>query len=401
MSKLGHRILWQRTKDYLRRYQPLIIGVAGSTGKTMTKEAIKLCLEQDHLVRAAPGSYNTPIGVALSLLGLTARQAERHWLRLLTGSRIKELVDEEPRIVILELGADRPGDIDFLVRQLPFTIGVVTNVQSTHLRLFSNQDMVAHENLSLVVDVPESGYTILNADDPQVAQMAEHSKGTTIYFGQSPQADVRLLRAARLNSHGFACEIKVRGTLHELHLPHIVARYQLSNILAALAVVVALEANLKTAFQSLSKLQPPPGRMRLLPGREGSRLLDDSYNASPESTLAALDTLQELPARRRLAILGDMLDLGIQTFPQHQIVGERAAQVADVFVTVGDNMRTAAATALNTDDTDVHHFQDSRDVGKWIADFLQPEDLVLIKGSRDMRMEEVTKRLIANSTNIA
>lgn len=395
MKQLGQRILWQRARDYLNRYRPLIIGIAGSTGKTMTKDAIKLSLEADLHVRAAAGSYNTPIGVALNLLGLTARQARRHWIRLLAGSRIKELTEEEPNLIILELGADRPGDIDFLANKLPFTIGVVTNVQSTHLRLFSNLDMVAHEMMSLVVDLPPTGHAVLNADDPQVSGMVEHSRAPAIFFGEGKGADVRLLRAQRLNSHGFACEIAIAGAIHELHLPHVVARHQLSNVLAALAVAVALEANIKEAFRRLPALLPPPGRMRLLAGRNGSRLLDDSYSASPESTLAALATLLELPARRRIAILGDMLDLGLQSLPYHQQIGRRAAQVSDVLVTVGDDMRAAAGSALNTDDTDVHHFDDSRDVGKWLASFLKEGDLVLIKGSRDMRMEEVTKRLLS------
>ncbi|MFH1353664.1 MAG: UDP-N-acetylmuramoyl-tripeptide--D-alanyl-D-alanine ligase [bacterium] len=398
MKKLGQRILWQRASDYLRRYRPLIIGVAGSTGKTMTKDAIKLCLEENHLVRAADGSYNTPVGVALSLLGLTVQQAHRHWLRLLTRSRIKEMINEEPRLIILELGADQPGDIDFFARKLAFDIGVITNVQSTHLRLFSSRDMVAHEMMSLAVDIPPDGHIILNADDELVKQMAESLKANIIFFGESGNTDVRLLRAERLNSHGFACEINVQGTLHELHLPHLVARYQLSNVLAALAVVVALEADIKTAFRRLPYLQPPPGRMRLLSGHAGSRILDDSYNASPESTLLALQTLADIHAGRRIAILGDMLDLGLRSLPYHQQVGRLAAEVADIFVTVGDNMRAAGAAALKTDDTDVHHFQDSRYVGKWMTEFLHRDDLILVKGSRDMRMEEVVKRLIYSAS---
>jgi UDP-N-acetylmuramyl pentapeptide synthase len=404
MKKLGKLILWQRAHDYVKRYHPKLIGITGSTGKTMTKEAVALALGNSSNLRTSPLSYNTPIGVALSILGIKRQETTAGWLRLLVGSRTKELIEKEPNIIVLELGADRPGDIDFFARKLPFTIGVITNVLSTHLRLFVNKEMVAHEKMSLITDLPKEGYAILNADDSLVAGMAKHTKANIIYFGEASRADVRLRRVERLKNLGFACEILMQGKVYELHLPHVIARYQLTNILAALSIVVAVKGDIKQAIKQLTKMVPPPSRMRLLKGIDGSRIIDDSYNASPESTLAALNTLTELSLEsstsqkpRRIAILGDMLDLGGVSVKWHEKIGQHAANVADVLVTVGENMRHAGASALKVNDaTDIHHFNNSRNVGKWLKDYIRTGDLILIKGSRNMHMEEVVKRLATN-----
>ncbi len=402
-KKLGKSILWQRTCDYLRRYQPTLIGVTGSTGKTMTKEAIALAISDDFRLRISPQSYNTPIGVALSILGVKRQSTAAGWIRLLAGSKIREIMNEEPNIIVLELGADQPGDIDFFSRKMSFNIGVVTNVRSTHLRLFVTKDMVAHEKMSLVAGLPEEGFAILNANDSLVAEMKDHTKAKTIFFGESDQANVRLRRINRLKNYGLAGELLIQGKIYELNLPHIIAKYHVPNILASLAVALALEIDIKSAVNRLHQLKPPPGRMHLLSGANQSLIIDDSYNASPESAILALQTLSEISAynhskkRRRIAVLGDMLDLGGQSIAWHKKIGEHAATNTSVLITVGEAMRAAGAAALKKDNTtDVHHFNSSRDVGKWLRDFLHERDIVLVKGSRNMQMEKVTKRLLAN-----
>lgn len=396
MKYLGQKVLWLRARDYLKRYQPLLIGVTGSTGKTLTKEAIALALKDHRHVRVSPQSYNTPIGVALSILGVSAPYSRWGWVRLLSRSLVREVSRPEPDTIILELGADRPGDIGFLVKQARITIGVVTNISSTHLRLFTSKEMVAHEKMALITSLPRDGFAILNQDDPLVAHMHTHTPATVIWYGTSRETHIGLVRAERLSTGGFALEVTVNGQHYELSLRNIIARHQLGSVLAALAIASALKISTKQAIANLQNLIPPPGRMRLFVGKRGSGLIDDSYNASPEATLAALQTLKELPGRRKIAILGDMLDLGSETISWHEKIGEQAASIADIFIGVGQQMRHAQARALRTQNVDCHHFEDSRDVGKWLIDFLRPGDLVLIKGSRAMHMEHVTKRLLAN-----
>lgn len=394
---VGERVLWDRAQRYVDKYTPTLIGVTGSYGKTLTKEAIALALKDSRHVRASHKNYNTPMGVALSVLGVHAAATRMGWLKLLTSSKVREVGEQrEPDTIVLELGADRPGDIDFLAQQLPFKVGVVTAVGSTHLEFFTSKEMVAHEKMSLVVTLPADGVAVLNVDDPLVAQMAEHTKARVITFGESPQANVRLVRATRTGIQGFAVEIAVHGKSHEVSVPHVVGRHQLMSILAALAVAEALEIPIRTALQNVRQLKAPAGRMRVFAGRNRSTIIDDSYNASPESMQAALKTFATLEARRKIAILGDMLELGSQSIQWHAAVGEQVADIAGVFVAVGQQMKHAQAAALEQSlPIDTHHFEDSRDVGKWIADHLAPGDLVLIKGSRGMHMEQVVERLLA------
>jgi len=396
MKQLGKLILWQRARDYLKKYKPIIIGVAGSTGKTIAKDAIAAALSTSHRVRSAPFSYNTPIGVALSILGVTTKVVKQNWYRILTASKLKELTKVEPDIIVLELGANQPGDIDYLANQLPFRGAVITNIQSAHLRLFTNKDLVAHEVQSLVVDIPTSGYTILNADDPLVKDMAGRSSAPVTTYGLAAGADIRLIRAKRVNHVGYACEVKIKQKIYELHLPQLLAEYHIPHFLAAIAIAHAMNLDIPEVIARLQAIPIPPGRMNLLSGYNQSTLLDDTYNASPESTLAALTVLNEYPATRKIAILGDMLDLGAHTITAHREIGKSAAQIANVLVCVGPNMRHAGASALDQGTVDVHNFNTSQDVGKWLHDFLQPKDAVLIKGSRDMHMEEVVNRLLAD-----
>ena len=396
MHLLGQRILWARTRDYLQRYRPAIVGITGSAGSEMTRAAIALALADSRQVRTSPANVRTRAGVALAALGATSEKMRTSWMRLLAGSRIKELAEEEPSVIVLALPGDRPGEIDFFARNLPLSVAVVTSVQSVHLDLYQNQDLVAHEYASLLAALPPEGTACLNRDDPRVAALAGKTKAKIIWYGRAAGADVRLVRAQRMPSQGYACEFMARGVSIEVHLPHILAADQLLYIAAALAAALALGGNAREAARHLAQLKPPRGNMRQLSGRGGSHLLDDSDSATPESMMAALTTLHELPAQRRIAVLGGIENLGSQAQVWHEKIGRRAAETSDIFIAVGENMRQAGAVALRTDDTDVHHFDTSRDVGTWLQQFLGKGDLVLISGDRAARLEEVTRRLLAN-----
>jgi UDP-N-acetylmuramyl pentapeptide synthase len=397
LRKLGERVLWSRAREYVEKYKPILIGVTGSYGKTLTKEAIALALTDDRHVRASHKSYNTPIGVALSILGLQSAADRRGWIHLLADSFIRERAEGEPDTIVLELGADRPGDIDWLVQQVSFRIGVVTNIGSTHLQLFVSKEMVAHEKLSLAVALAKDGTAILNSDDPLVIAMREYIKAPVMTFGEAEEADVRLVRADRLGVKGFALGLAIGSQKFEVALPHIIGRHQLQSVLAAIAVARVENVKIQRAINNLRSLKPPPGRLRMFEGVGGSVILDDSYNAAPESTIVSLKTLEALPAKRRIAILGDMRELGAHSFRFHEEVGKKAAEVADVFIAVGQDMRHAQAAALESEHpVDAHHFPTSRDVGKWMGEFLHTGDVVLVKGSRAMRMERAVKRLLAD-----
>lgn len=402
---LGKRILWLRARDYLRRYQPKLIGVAGSAYTTVTQNAIAAALKPHHRVRQAEQFVSSPIDVAYAVLGMQSAAHRHWWPRILAGSRIRELREEEPEIIITDLPLMKPGDIDTVATALPFAMSVVTTVHTAHMSLFTNKETIAHEIASIVTVVPPEGYVILNADDALVAAMQQHTKAHILSFGNAAGATVSLRRHERLASYGLTCEVAMKGKLYELYLPHIIGRHQLPAILAALAVTVALDSNSADALQHLSNLIPPPGQLRLLDGIKGSRILDDSYDATPESMIDALTTLHEIHATRslggdrrigrRIAILGDVIDAGATSQRLLTEIGQRAAASASIVIAVGETTRTAGAEALRVG-ADVHHFTSSSDVGKWLAPFLKEGDCVLVCGSRIARMEKVVRRLLAN-----
>ncbi|MEX2055083.1 MAG: Mur ligase family protein, partial [Candidatus Andersenbacteria bacterium] len=392
MPAFGTRILWQRAADYVATYKPRLIGVAGSTGKTFTRQAIAVALGDSVHVRTPDHNDNSLRGIALSVLGIPSPRTPLTWMSLLSRSFVKELKVEEPTTIVVEYGTAKPGELDWAASKVPLAVLVVTNVEAKHLTLFGSKEMIAHEYASLVVTLLPEVTLVLNADDSLVLSLAEKTKARVVTYGSADGANVRLIRTQRLPHHGFACEVSVRGRTYELHLPQLITRRQISSLLAALAVAtLAGTGDMQSVISKLQKLSAPPGRMRLLKGLNNALLVDDTYNATPEDMLGGLETLRSLPARRRIAILGDISDLGAEENRWHQKIGKFAGDVAHIVVLVGQAMRHAGTEALQKG-VDVHHFDTSEDVGKWIAGYLQDGDVVLIKGSRSMHMEEVTRR---------
>ncbi len=393
-SFLRERIIWARTADFVARYRPRLVGITGSTGKTITRDAIALALGTDVAVRVSGKSYDTPLDTALAILGIDRNSSHATWFKLLTKSLIKEIKVEEPETIVVELGAHRPGDIDTISRRLAFKVMVVTNVGTTHTELFYNKDMVAHELTSAVVTLEKGSVVILNADDPLVVAMAVKAHARVVTYGTADGADVRIIRIDRVAA-GLGVTLRIGGTAYELHLPHVIGRHQVGHIAAALVCAQVLGVDVAAAAKRLQGFVPPAGRLRRLAGRNGVIILDDSYSASPEVTTAALNTLKGLSAGRKIAVLGDMAGLGGLSRAAHADIGRTAAGVADMVIAVGEEMREAGKEALRLG-KDVHHFMTSDEVGKWLVDFLQPNDVVLVSGSRSMHMEHVVARLLGD-----
>lgn len=404
ISKIGDKIIWQRAKDYLTRYKPILIGVAGGYDKTLTREAIALALSGSHKkIRSIDTDTSNPRELAAAILGNSKPGQSTSWWRLLIGSKVKEMAETEPEIIIVEVAVSLPGDIDMVARDLPFQMAVMLNVASTHLDLFNNKQNVAHELLSLPISLPKEGTVVLNTDNPQIAGMRQHLLCTVATYGQDPSANVRLIRADRLGLTGFAGELEVKGKRHSFSFPHIVGRHQLGSMLAAISVAQTMGVETQQALTSLRALKLPAGHMRVHVGRNNSTIIDDSHDASYESTIDSLKTLASIPGmlphtdsikHRRIVILGDITNLGGYSKPAHIAIGQHVRENADMFVAVGEAMKDAQAEVLRHSPIDTHHFVSSRDVGKWLAGHLQPHDIVLIKGGKEVRMEQTVKALL-------
>ncbi|MFZ2299765.1 MAG: UDP-N-acetylmuramoyl-tripeptide--D-alanyl-D-alanine ligase [Candidatus Moraniibacteriota bacterium] len=403
--KFLEKILRFMARAVLKKYHSQIVGITGSVGKSSAKEAIALVLSQSYAVRTAEGNYNNEIGIPLTIIGAASGGASfARWIGVFfKWLRLMMVAARYPEILVLEMGIDRPGDMEYLLGFIPLRIGVVTRVSSSHLAFFGSIANIAKEKGKLIAALSEDGVAILNADDKRVLKMQERTKAKVITYGLDEGA---ALRADNLVFHrdarrveGFSFKLNYDGKSIPVHLPNIVARHHIGAALAAAAVGVALKMNLVEIASALERFAPLPGRMRLLPGKDGIMLIDDTYNASPDSTGAALDVVKELVAPRTVVVLGDMLELGADAAQEHALLADRViASGAHIVVTVGRHMRALHEALLAAGF--------SRKQALWLPDpmaaignvraIVRVEDLILIKGSRGMRMEKITEALLAD-----
>jgi UDP-N-acetylmuramoyl-tripeptide--D-alanyl-D-alanine ligase len=350
-----------------------VVGITGSVGKSSTKEAVASVAARSFRTARSPGNRNNELGLPLSLLD----------------------ADTSVEVLVLELGgAFARGEIDLLSRIARPQIGVVTNVFPIHLERMGSIAAIAATKAELVAALPSDGVAVLNGDDPHVRAMAAQCAGRVLFYGLSGANDVR---AEKVRSHGLdgvSFRALVAGETCDARLP-LVGGHAVELALASLSVGHVLGMSLE---EMLPGLENPDIQIRLrrVPGPRGSLLLDDTYNASPPSVLSALQLLEDTPAPRRVAVLGDMLELGALAEQEHDAVGRRAAQVADLVVTYGELAaviaQAASRTAAETSrPTAVVSFTTAQRAD--LVDFLRAElekgDLALVKGSRALRMEEV------------
>lgn len=411
LQSFTSHVLWQRAQDYVARYQPSLVAIAGSTGKTLTRNILGLLLAPAQIVRSIAVVAPDPGRIAAAMLGqAAARRRGLGLARLLTRSAVREVLEEEPDTILLELEATRPGQIDWVGRNLPSKIAIITNVHSQHLDYFQDKRWLAHEYASLVANLMPDAAACLNLDDPLVAEMKQHTQAKIVTFGINPAADVQLVRwqrlpnrqtglptgQASLPSAGFATEIRVGKKQYQLSLPHLVSVHQIGSVLAALAAAATLGVSLEAGLANLRTLTLLPTQLQMRIGKRGAKLIDASCEATPESVITMLRTLQEMPAPRKIAILGDLEGLAGTSTAWHEKIGQTAAQTADIFIAVGRAMRHATSAARAAQPAiDIHEFAEVSEVARWLIPHLKANDLILVSGSRPMRMSQIVEALEA------
>lgn len=395
----------------IRKYQPLIIGVTGSVGKTSAREAIFAALKDKFKVSRSEKNYNNEIGLPLAVLGI--QHCGRNvffWIFALVRVilRLSGLVrDDYPNILVLEYGIDRPGDMDYLLSIAKPKMAVVTAIGEVpvHVEFFKNGQELINEKAKLVESLPDEGLAILNHDDYVVYDMREKTKANVVTFGFEAKADIRVMNyelgIAKDEDSGDIPEGINFKIGHKGHIVHFwikdgFGRPQALATAVAAAVAVALGRSLVEVSQAVQKYIPLPGRMRLVRGIKKSFILDDTYNAAPEAMYAALDTFDALPGKRKIAVLGDMLEIGKFSEQVHRAVGGRASGVADILVSVGPRAKFIADEARVRGLKKMMEFDDSVSAGKALGPLIQPGDLILVKGSQSMRMEKVVEEVMAH-----
>jgi len=346
-----------------------VIGVTGSVGKTTTKEITAAVLGTRYRVLKNEANYNSEVGLPLTLLDL--RPAHER--------------------AVLEMGMYALGEIRLLCQIARPRVGIVTNVGPSHLERLGSLEAIADAKAELVESLPPDGTAILNADDPKVAAMAQRTSARVFLYGTSPGCDVQGLDLDSRGLEGIAFTLKCggRSTRIQTHLP---GRHLLHNALAAAAAGLVEGLALDDVVTALAVAQVPL-RLGMHRARCGAMLLDDTYNASPSSMMAALDLLAELPGRR-IAVLGDMRELGALEEQGHRSVGQRAAEVAQLVYAVGDLGRLTGEEARRSGHDGVSFWDSKEEAARDLRRRLEPGDVVLLKASRAMALETVLPLLM-------
>lgn len=415
MKHILQFILRLLSKAVLRKYHPEVVGITGSVGKTSAKEAIFAVLAEKFRCRRNIKNYNNEIGLPLTILGMeSGGRSVIKWLEIFWNGVLLLLKRDKqyPEILILEMGADHPGDISYLTNLAPCKVGVITAVAQAHTEFFKTVSQVAKEKQIIVTHLSKDGTAILNADDEKVLAMAAKTEAETITFGFGDKAHVRAIEfnviqeadKGVIATMGVNFKIQYGGAVVPVFLPEVVGTQHVYAALVAAAVGLDFGLNLVEISERLHFYNPPPSRMRLLSGLNFSTLIDDSYNSSPLAAFLALRILSEIKVMeggRRIAVLGDMLELGSYTSEAHQEVGAKAAELGiDLLMAVGERAKIVAEAARvrGMAEEKIKEFIDSESAGRFLQESLHAGDLILIKGSQGVRMEKIVVVLMAEPT---
>ncbi len=362
----------QMAARYRRDFSLPIIAVAGSNGKTTTKELIAAVLSQHYRTLASQGSFNNDIGVPATLLEL----------------------NKEHEVAVLELGTNHPGELQHLITLAAPLYGVIPSIGREHLEFFGDLDGVIAEEGMLGELLPPGGKLFLNGDTPGAAELTRRSAVPCVTVGFGPGAMWRVM-TVRQESSGSSFELLApeAGFCREFRIG-LLGRHQIVN--AALAIAVGAQLGLAPDAVQNGLLACRPAKMRLqLWASQGVQVLDDTYNANADSMRAALETLRDLPCRgRRIAVLGEMGELGVHARSAHAEVGAYAVRMGvDQLFTVGELAVTTAQSARQAGLENVQHFANAETAAGAITQLVRPEDLVLLKASRAAALERIAERL--------
>jgi UDP-N-acetylmuramoyl-tripeptide--D-alanyl-D-alanine ligase len=397
----------------IRKYRPKIVMVTGSVGKTSTKDAIAAVLSHSFYIRASEKSYNSEFGVPLTIIGMpNPWQNFAAWANVL-GEALALLIfpNHYPKILVLEVGADRPGDLARILKIATPDAVVVTRLPElpVHVEAYATPAAVREEEFAPAYALAPGAPLIVSADDAFALSLAKPLQTELHTYGFAKDAEVRImgsdLQVTDGRVKGMEGKLQTEGTEHTIIVSGALGRPQLLAPAAAITLGCALGMTIDEAIEGVMTYQPPAGRGRLIAGKHGSLLLDDSYNASPASVEEALASLaliaKHQPGTRRIAALGDMLELGRYSREEHERIGRHSAQSCDVLVAVGTRSRATAeaAKAAGMPEENVNVFDTSSEAAAFLRAFVQAYDAILIKGSQGIRMERVAEALIADPKN--
>lgn len=404
MKTILYTILRILAKLAIKKYQPQIIAITGSVGKTSCKEAIFCVLKDKFKVARNVKNYNNEIGVPLTILRQSIAPGKNifKWFFIFMTSLKLLLVKDEhyPSILILEMGADRPGDIKYLTSIAKPNIAVITAIGSSHIEYFKTIQNIVKEKSSILDRLDQQDWAIINQDEELLHDTIAKVKSNLKTFGRSGLSDVYLsnIHITQYDGHyGTSFKLKHKGSETPMFLPLVLGWQHAQAAASACAVGLVLGMNLVEIGEALNQYTPVKGRTNLIAGIKNSWIIDDTYNASPQSSKVALEILAEMPGRK-IAIFGDMLELGSLSEEGHQAVGRIVFELGiDYLFVIGERARDIArgAKQAGMSEDKIFNFPSVHKAGTFVQDRIKENDIILVKGSRGAKMEQMVYEIMA------
>ncbi len=402
-------ITWQ-ARIVLMRYKPKIIAITGSVGKTSTKDAIYTILSQFKSVRKSEKSFNSEIGLPLTILGMhNGWNSLFSWAEnIIYGFYLIIKKTSYPEYLVLEIGLGKPGDIARNVAPwLKPDIVVITSFpdKPVHVEFFGSKEKIIEEKSTLAYNVKKGGVLVLNHDDEKVYQLHKKIDCKTVSFGEHENATYRADYISHFNKmhngvdvvEGINFKLQYNGSFFPVNLPHVVGLHYIFTVLPAIAIANEMGCNLLESIKAVSTYTTPPGRLSIIDGIRDSVIIDDTYNSSPIAVTAALEVIKEIKAKRKILVLGDMLELGKYTEEEHKSVGEKVVGISDVLITVGPRAKFIGDSAIEHgyNKSNVYSFSGALETGDFLKNFIEKGDAILVKGSQGVRLERAVEAVMA------
>ncbi|MBT3729829.1 UDP-N-acetylmuramoyl-tripeptide--D-alanyl-D-alanine ligase [bacterium] len=413
-KKIVVYIITLEAKLVLKKYKPKIVAVTGNIGKTSSKDAIYTVLSSMSFVRKSEKSFNSEVGVPLTILGLpNAWNSVSGWFKnIIDGFSLIIMKNHYPKWLVLEVGADRPGDIESISKWLKPDAVVMTHLPDVpvHVEFFNNTEEVVKEKSYLVKALKDEGVFVVNSDDKKafgmkalVSDLPAGKAGKKVFTygyttGSSVVASDENIIYKDNKPTGITFRVDYSGNSIPVELKGVIGKQHIYPILSALAIGISQGLNIVKMETALVMHEPAPGRMRLIDGINNSTIIDDSYNASPTATAEALNTLKSVSTTgRKIAVLGDMLELGEHSYDEHMKIGKLVAETADILITVGVRSKYIAqgANEAKMKKRDIFSFNDSVKAGEKLEKIIGENDTVLVKGSQSIRAEKAVEKVMA------
>ena len=404
MKKALSFVLAFLARKIISKHKPKIIGVTGSFGKSSVKETIFHVLHTNgKKVRRSRGSFNNEFGLPLAVIDDFNHSggAIFYLSAIIKGLVVWLLKSEYPQILVLEYGADKPNDIKYLASLIRPDIAVITGISyvPAHVEFYPSPEAVADDAFDLIKSLTKTGVVILNADDELTLKMADKTDNQILLYGFSPQSDFAISqfsnRFAGNTPLGIAFHLKTAQESTPIIIDSVLGKGAACSAAAASACASVFKINLNQTAKSMTSLKTIAGRARIIEGINDSWIIDDTYNSSPSAVSEALVALKSSPAKRKIAVLGGMMELGKYSDEAHDKLGREAVESADLIIGIGERgKRIVSAVAENEKET--MWFSSSVLAAPEIKKLVRQGDLILVKGSQSVRTEHIVKTLMKN-----